>query len=175
MTESQQKPLHHLRTTFREYVTHWAVAGAIVTTTGFAPDHWVAHLLHGIPSGLRQAFPSGIDYRLIVVCLGVLMIVADVVLRNRRRMRPEVSATTSSALIDTRPVAVEQPTLPDKQSIAVLPFNNLSNDPEQAYFTEGLTASLTTDLSRVSGLFVIASASTATLAGKTIDIRQIGQ
>ena len=175
MTESQQKPLQHLRTTFREYVTHWAVAGAIVTTTGFAPDHWVAHLLHAIPSGWRQAFPSGIDYRLVVVCLGVLMIVADVVLRNRRRLRLEVPATTSSALIDTQLVVVEQFTSPDKQSIAVLPFNNLSNDPEQAYFTEGLTASLTTDLSRISGLFVIASATTATLAGRVIDIRQIGR
>ena len=174
MTESQQKPLQHLRTTFREYVTHWAVAGAIVTTTGFAPDHWVAHLLHEIPSGLRQAFPAGIDYRLIVVCLGVLMIVADVVLRNRRRLKLEVPATTSSALIDARPVALEQ-LLPDKQSIAVLPFDNIGNDPKQAYFPEGLTASLTTDLSRVSGLFVIASATTATFAGKIIDTRQIGR
>ena len=175
MTESSQKPLHHLRTTFREYVTHWAVAGAIVTTTGFAPDHWVAHVLHEIPSGLRQAFPSGIDYRLIVVCLGVLMIVADVVLRNRRRLKSEVPVMTAGALIDAQPVAIEQPTLPDKQSIAVLPFDNLGNDPKQAYFPEGLTASLTTDLSRVSGLFVIASATTATFAGKIIDIRQIGR
>ena len=175
MTESQQKPVHHLRTTFRDYVTHWAVAGVIVTTTGFAPDHWVAHLLHAIPSGWRQAFPSGVDYRLVAVCLGVLMIVADVVLRNRRRAKLEVPATTSSALIDTRLVAVQQFALPDKQSIAVLPFNNLSNDPEQAYFTEGLTASLTTDLSRISGLFVIASTTTATFAGKAIDIRQIGR
>ena len=103
------------------------------------------------------------------------MIVADVVLRNRRRLRLELPTTTTSALIDLRPVAIEQPTLPDKQSIAVLPFNNLSNDPEQAYFTEGLTASLTTDLSRVSGLFVISSSTTATLAGKIIDIRQLGR
>ena len=175
MTESQQKSFHHLRTTFREYVTHWAVAGAIVTTTGFAPDHWVAHILHEIPSGWRQVFPAGIDYRLIVVCLGVLMIVADVVLRNRRRLKSEVPVMTAGALIDAQPVAIEQPTLPDKQSIAVLPFDNLGNDPKQAYFPEGLTASLTTDLSRVSGLFVIASATTATFAGKIIDIRQIGR
>ena len=175
MTESQQKPLHHLRTTFREYVTHWAVAGAIVTTTGFAPDHWVAHLLHEIPSGWRQAFPAGIDYRLIVVCLGVLMIVADVVLRNRRRLKLEVPATTASALIDARSVAVEQRTRSDGQSIAVLPFDNVGTDPKQAYFPEGLTASLTTDLSRISGLFVIASTTTATLAGKAIDIRQLGR
>lgn len=135
MNEILSKPLQHLRTTFREYVTHWAVAGAIVTTTGFAPDHWVAHLLHAVPSRLRQAFPSGIDYRLVVVCLGVLMIVADVVLRNRRRVKLDAPATTSRALIDVQPVAVEQFLPSNRQSIAVLPLNNLSNDPEQAYFT----------------------------------------
>jgi len=64
---------------------------------------------------------------------------------------------------------------PDKPSIAVLPFASLSNDPEQAYFAEGLSASLTTDLSRISGLFVIASTSTATFGGKVIDVRQIGR
>jgi len=64
---------------------------------------------------------------------------------------------------------------PDKPSIAVLPFANLSNDPEQAYFAEGLTVSLTTDLSRISGLFVIASTTAATLGGRTIDIRQVGR
>ncbi len=64
---------------------------------------------------------------------------------------------------------------PDKASIAVLPFANLSNDPDQAYFAEGLTASLTTDLSRISGLFVIASTSTATFGGKAVDIRQVGR
>jgi TolB-like protein/tetratricopeptide (TPR) repeat protein len=103
------------------------------------------------------------------------MIVADVVLRNRRRLKLEVPATTSSTLIESQLVAVELLPPSDRQSIAVLPFNNLSNDPEQAYFTEGLTASLTTDLSRISGLFVIASATTATLAGKIIDIRQLGR
>ncbi len=64
---------------------------------------------------------------------------------------------------------------PDKPSIAVLPFASLSNDPEQAYFAEGLTATITTDLSRISGLFVIASTTTATLGGRILDIRQIGR
>jgi adenylate cyclase len=175
MTESQQKPLRHLRTTFREYVTHWAVAGAIVATTGFAPDHWVAHILHDIPSGWRKAFPSEIDYRLIVVCIGVLMIVADVVLRNRRRLKLEVPTTTSSPLVEAQPDTVVQIPQTDRQSIAVLPFKNLSNDPEQAYFAEGLTVSLTTDLSRISGLFVIASTTTAILAGRIMETRQIGR
>jgi TolB-like protein/Flp pilus assembly protein TadD len=69
------------------------------------------------------------------------------------------------------PVAAHSP----KLSMAVLPFQNMSSDPEQAYFAEGLTANLTTDLSRISGLFVIASTSTAAFGGKLIDIRLIGR
>ena len=60
----------------------------------------------------------------------------------------------------TAPIAsAEQPTelpLPDKPSIAVLPFTNMSNDPEQEYFSDGMTDDLITDLSKISGLFVIA-------------------
>jgi len=62
-----------------------------------------------------------------------------------------------------------------RPSIAVLPFHNMSSDPEHSYFAEGMTATLTTDLSRISGLFVIASTSTAKFGGRTVDVRQIGQ
>src|SRR5882757_8458289 len=60
-------------------------------------------------------------------------------------------------------------------SMAVLPFQNLSSDPEQAYFAGGLTANLTADLSRISGLFVIASTTTTAFGSKTVDIRLIGR
>ena len=60
-------------------------------------------------------------------------------------------------------------------SIAVLPFHSMSSDPEHSYFAEGMTATLTTDLSRISGLFVIASTSTAKFGARTVDVRQIGQ
>ena len=62
-----------------------------------------------------------------------------------------------------------------RPSIAVLPFHNMSSDPEHSYFADGITATLTTDLSRISGLFVIASTSTAKFGARTIDVRQIGQ
>jgi len=64
--------------------------------------------------------------------------------------------------------------LPDKPSIAVLPFDNMSNDPEQEYFSDGMTEDLITDLSQVSGLFVIARNSTFIYKGKSVNITQIG-
>jgi adenylate cyclase len=60
-------------------------------------------------------------------------------------------------------------------SIVVLPFANLSNDPSQDYFADGLTESLTTDLSRLSGSFVIARNTAFTFKGKNVDAREIGK
>src|SRR5262249_25946146 len=59
-------------------------------------------------------------------------------------------------------------------SIVVLPFTNLSNDPEQEYFADGITDDLTSDLSRIAGSFVIARTTAFTYKGKPIDVRQIG-
>jgi adenylate cyclase len=65
--------------------------------------------------------------------------------------------------------------LPDRPSIAVLPFENMSGDPEQAYFADGLAEELITGLSRVSWLFVIARNSSFALRGEKLDARSIGQ
>jgi TolB-like protein len=56
----------------------------------------------------------------------------------------------------------------------VLPFTNLSNDPEQEYFADGITEDLTTDLSRIAGSFVIARSTAFTYKGKPVDAKQIG-
>jgi adenylate cyclase len=64
---------------------------------------------------------------------------------------------------------------PPRLSIAVLPFANLSGDPEQEHFVDGVTESLTTDLSRISGSFVIARNSAFTYKGKHIDVKKIGR
>jgi TolB-like protein len=66
-------------------------------------------------------------------------------------------------------------TLPDKPSIAVLPFVNLSSDPEQEYFTDGMAEDIITGLSRSKSLFVIARQSTFTYKGKGVDIKQVGR
>jgi TolB-like protein len=65
--------------------------------------------------------------------------------------------------------------LPDKPSIAVLPFQNMSGDPEQEYFTDGMVEDIITALSRFKGLFVIARNSSFTYKGKAVDVRQVGR
>src|SRR5271170_1844758 len=64
---------------------------------------------------------------------------------------------------------------PPRLSIVVLPFTNLSSDPEQEYFADGITDDLTTDLSRITGSFVIACSTALTYKGKSADVKQIGR
>jgi TolB-like protein/class 3 adenylate cyclase len=71
--------------------------------------------------------------------------------------------------------AVQPPVLPDKPSIAVLPFQNMSGDPEQEYFADGMVEDIITALSRFRSLFVIARNSSFTYKGKAVDIRQVGR
>jgi TolB-like protein/class 3 adenylate cyclase len=66
-------------------------------------------------------------------------------------------------------------TLPDKPSIAVLPFKNMSGDPEQEYFADGMVEEIITALSRIRWLFVIARNSSFTYKGKAVDIKQVGR
>jgi adenylate cyclase len=70
---------------------------------------------------------------------------------------------------------LDEPPLPEKPSIAVLPFDNMSGDPEQSYFADGITEDIITDLSKVSGLFVIARNSSFAYKGKAPDIRQVSR
>jgi TolB-like protein len=65
--------------------------------------------------------------------------------------------------------------LPDKPSIAVLPFANLSGDPEQEYFADGMVEEIITALSRIRWLFVIARNSSFTYKGQMVDVKQVGR
>ena len=65
--------------------------------------------------------------------------------------------------------------LPDKPSIAVLPFGNMSGDPEQEYFADGMVEEITTALSRFKSLFVIARNSSFTFKGRAVDITEVGR
>jgi TolB-like protein len=60
-------------------------------------------------------------------------------------------------------------------SLVVLPFANIGHDPEQDYFVDGVTESLTTDLSRISGAFIIGRSTAFTYKGKAVDLKQIGR
>ena len=64
---------------------------------------------------------------------------------------------------------------PPRLSIVVLPFANIGGDPEQDYFADGVTESLTTDLSRISGAFVIGRSTAFTYKGKAVDLQQVGR
>ncbi len=77
--------------------------------------------------------------------------------------------------VSEEPVSVEQTALPlpDKPSIAVLPFTNMSNDAEQEYFVDGMTEDIITDLAKLSGLFVIARNTVFTYKNKSVQVRKV--
>ena len=83
----------------------------------------------------------------------------------------------SSALPSLKPsIGTAQPlVLPDKPSIAVLPFQNMSGDPEQEYFADGMVEEIITALSRIRWLFVIARNSSFTYKGRAVDVKQVGR
>jgi adenylate cyclase len=89
--------------------------------------------------------------------------------RTHRIVVGSTSEPISSAAAST------EPSLPDKPSIAVLPFQNLSGDPEQEYFADGVVEDIVTALSRVGLFFVIARNSSFTYKGKPVDIKQVGR
>ncbi|WP_345947056.1 winged helix-turn-helix domain-containing protein [Bradyrhizobium sp. 174] len=85
------------------------------------------------------------------------------------------SADTGSSNSALNEDTAQRPFSPAHLSIVVLPFTNLSGDAEQEYFADGVTESLTTDLSRISGSFVIGRHTAFTYKGKSIDLQQIGR
>jgi adenylate cyclase len=78
-------------------------------------------------------------------------------------------------LTQAKPAKPLSASTPPRLSIVVLPFANLGGDPEQEYFVDGVTESLTTDLSRISGSFVIGRNTAFTYKGKHVDLKQIGR
>jgi TolB-like protein/class 3 adenylate cyclase len=91
------------------------------------------------------------------------------------RMRLDGSAAPATPASEPAPPAMPVLALPDKPSIAVLPFQNMSTDPEQEYFADGLVEDIITALSRFTSLFVIARNSSFTYKGRSVEIKQIGR
>lgn len=170
-----------------EYLTHWGIAGAVITLTGFAPEHWIADVFGylAIPASLRREWMHGFDIRIVLVAFGVAIIAWDVLHRSRLQRRAALSdspqatighvQTPDQSSSDQKRTQANEATalaLPDKPSIAVLPFQNLSGDPEQDYFADGMAEDLTTALSKIRWFFVISRNSAFTYKGKQVEIKQ---
>lgn len=120
--------------------------------------------------------------RLVVVCLLLVFIGGGLFLRNKSqdpghgRMAMKIEEKIMQRPIPMRiKEKIRQMRLPDKPSIAVLPFINMSEDSEQEYFSDGFTEDLITDLARVSGLFVIARNSVFAYKDKSVKVDKIGR
>jgi adenylate cyclase len=104
--------------------------------------------------------------RSVVAALAIMLVVAGGVLAWLKPWQPrEESASVDRMVIP----------LPDKPSIAVLPFTNLSSDAEQEYFADGMTEDLIIDISKISSLDVIARHSTFSYKGQDTDVREVGR
>jgi adenylate cyclase len=93
----------------------------------------------------------------------------------RVQREAEATATAQGRAVARSSLQAPALPLPDKPSLIVLPFINMSNDPEQEYFSDGITEDITTDLSKISSLFVISRNSAFTYKGKAAKVRDISR
>jgi adenylate cyclase len=106
----------------------------------------------------------------------------DLGVQQVKNIQEPIRAYQVSASTETQQAAPERiaeaespPPMPDKPSIAVLPFQNMSGDPEQEYFADGMVEEIITALSRFKWLFVIARNSSFTFKGEAVDIKEVGR
>ncbi len=132
-----------------------------VTLDGGAPTRT---MIKTIQQPLRKHWRAGV-----FSFAGLALIVAVIVFVQHLSLRPP---TTTASI---PPAQKPAPPLPSVPSIAVLPFTNMSGDPQQEYFSDGITDDLTTALSRIPNLFVIARTSAFTYKGKAAKVQDIGR
>ncbi|HEX2473407.1 MAG TPA: adenylate/guanylate cyclase domain-containing protein [Lacipirellulaceae bacterium] len=164
-----------------------------ITISGTAYDHVKGKLAAGFESLGEQAIKNVAEpvrvYRVLLDPVKVSRTVSKPT-RSSRRNSPIFAAAAIVLVVGAGSVAWWRPwaskvepasigrmalPLPDKPSIAVLPFANMSDDPKQEYFIDGMTDGLITELSQVSGLFVIARNSTFAYKGKAPPPRQVAE
>jgi adenylate cyclase len=105
----------------------------------------------------------------IAAAVGAVLVIAVIGWWVWPATRPSTSPTVAAA------TSVAQPLVAPRLSIVVLPFANLSNDPEQQYFADAITEDLTTDLSRIEDMFVISRSTAFTYRNKPVNAKQIGR
>lgn len=171
---------------FKEYASNALIGGLFLLGTGFAPEQWVTKVLGGFgvlhDSPLEQWLLRA-DLRFVAVIVGMLVIVGDVLYRHARGHRQQLQFAgaefggTGDSAQGVGAAAISMPveplSLPARPSIAVLPFTNMSGDPEQEYFGDGVSEEILTALSRCTWLFVVARNSSFIYKGKSVDVRQV--
>ena len=181
----EKKPVWHV---VREHALHYVIGGVFLSLTGFAPEEWLARAADGLrlPQEALHLGATGIDPRMVTLIGGMGLIGFGLLRRQRHPLpaaaAPEQPAKAAPAPAAARPdppaPAADEPAalpLPNKPSIAVLPFTNLSGDPDQEYFSDGVVEDIITALSRASWLFVIARNSSFTYKGRAVDVKQVGR
>jgi TolB-like protein len=144
----------------RVYKVHLEPGTATTSTVKAAPH---------APSPLEKKAALRRWLRVALAVVGVLVVGAGVAVLRNVYQRP------SSPLSAVPSAGAPALSLPDTPSVAVLPFTNMSDDPEQEYFSDGMTDDLITDLSRLSGLLVIARHSVFAYKGKAVNMKEVSR
>ena len=129
-----------------------------------------------VAARLQQVAPPGgicVSHRVMGMAHQKVAVGFDLLGEEKLKNISEAMAVYSVRLDGT--LAQQAPPLPNKPSIAVLPFNNLSGDPEQDYFADGVVEEIITALSRMRLLFVIARNSSFAYKGRPVDVKQVGR
>lgn len=169
---------HALVRRWRDPADHRPGAGGMAGSRGCKAD---------VSAAALHLWSTGLDVRVALALFGVALIAGDIFWR--RSPRPAVGtspATTAPAAVARitdpigrpggAPAPVDAtPALPNKPSIAVMPFANLSGDPEQDYFVDGMVVETVEALSRIRSIFVIGGGSTLSLKGKAVSPQDVGR
>ncbi len=165
------KPVRTYRVVMDEAAAALAEQAVLRQAQHRSPDEAQRNLGNTPGPGLRSAPSRLLPVPAMGHVAGLLLIAAAIVTVwyiSRSPLSPQSSALSP----DAAPAALP---LPDKPSIVVLPFDNMSKDPAQDYFSNGITEVLTSDLSRISSLFVIARNTAFTYQGKAVNIQAVGK